>query len=211
MRLAKGHEIITLALLTLLPVLLFYGLVYPTLLILIPVFLILLGGHLMFFRDPSRTVSTDARTVLAPADGKIYAINPSQGIIRIRMSLFNVHVTRAPITGTITTIQRKSGKNWPFFSFLHLGTVENARQTIWIASSTGKFSVVQIVGILARRAICYLNEGESVQQGERLGMIRYGSEVDVHLPSNKYRILVKENDRTVAGITRLAELKGGSS
>lgn len=210
MALANGHETITLALLTLLPVFLFYGLVYPVLLTVIPVLLVLLGGHLLFFRDPPRVVNSDAGSVLAPADGRIYAINPSQGIIRIRMSIFNVHVTRAPITGTITAIQRESGRHWPFFSILHRGTLENARQTILIVASTGKFSVIQIVGILARRAICYLNEGDTVQQGDRLGMLRYGSEVDVQLPLNKYDITVKEKDRTVAGITQLAKLKGGT-
>jgi phosphatidylserine decarboxylase len=210
MSLAKGHEIITLALLTLLPVFLFYGLVYPALLIFIPVLLIVVGGHLLFFRDPPRITSPDANFVLAPADGRIYEIIPSQSIIRIRMSIFNVHVTRAPITGTITAIQRVSGNHWPFFSFLHRGTLENARQIIQIVSSTGEFSVIQIVGILARRAVCYLNEGDIIQQGNRLGMLRYGSEVDVHLPPNKYRIIVKEKDHTVAGVTRLAELKRGT-
>ena len=107
--------------------------------------------HLFFFRDPQRDIKSSSQSLLAPADGKIYEINKLMGIIKIRMSIFNVHVTRSPITGNITEISYQKGKHWPFFSFIKRGTHENERQIITIESNLGEIQVVQIVGIIARK------------------------------------------------------------
>ena len=205
--LAPGHEKITLALITLSLVFLFYSLAYPFLLIFTPLFLLGLVGHLFFFRDPNREINNDSQFIIAPADGTIYEKDASQGVIKIRMSLFNVHVTRTPVSGNITDISFQEGKHWPFVSFIRRGTNENARQNIHIVNSVGEFRVVQIVGILARRCTSFLSPGDQIQQGERLGMIYYGSEVDLHFPPEKFEVLVKKKDKIIAGQTPMAKLK----
>ncbi|MHA2094272.1 MAG: phosphatidylserine decarboxylase [Candidatus Hodarchaeales archaeon] len=207
--LAKGHEQTTLALTTLIPIFFFYSLIYNWLTIFIPVNVMLLAGHLYFFRDPPRKVSKNTENLLAPADGKIFEILPKDGIIRIRMSLFNVHVNRWPISGTVTKITSQTGKNWPFFSFIRRGTDENSKKTINLTNKYGSYQIVQIVGMIARRCVIYAKENEKVEQGEQMGMIRYGSEVDIFFPKDKYDIVVQEKDRTQAGVTILARLKKG--
>ena len=207
--LAKGHVQITLALTTFIPIIFFYSLLYTWLAILIPVSVILLAGHIYFFRDPSRTISPNTNNLLAPADGKVYEILPDEGIIRIRMSLFNVHVNRWPISGTVTDITRQNGKHWPFLPFIHRGTEDNARQMIRLTNEYGSYQLIQIVGMLARRCVVYAEENEKVEQGTRMGMIRYGSEVDIHFPKDLYHILIHENERTQAGTTILATIKEG--
>ena len=205
--LASGHEDITLALITLLLVFGFYGLIFPFLMIILPILVLGLGGHLFFFRDPDRETNCDPQHIIAPADGTIYDLDPLKGIIRIRMTIFDVHVTRIPISCTITAIVKKEGKHWPFISFIRRGTDENTRQTIHIENSTGKFLVVQIVGFLARRCTCYVSINDQIQQSDRLGMIYYGSEVDIHFPTEKFDIVVKKKDKVVAGQTPIAKFK----
>ncbi|MFX1538240.1 MAG: phosphatidylserine decarboxylase [Promethearchaeota archaeon] len=207
MPLASGHENTTLALITLLLVFGFYGLIFPFLMIFLPILILTLGGHLFFFRDPDRETNRDPQLIIAPADGTVYEVAPLKGIIRIRMTLFDVHVTRIPISGTITAIVKKEGKHWPFVSFLRRGTDENTRQIIHIENSIGTFLVAQIVGLLARRCTCYVSVDDQIQQCDRLGMIYYGSEVDVHFPIEKFDILVRKKDKVVAGQTPIAKLK----
>ena len=205
--LASGHEKITLALITLLLVFGFYGIIFPLLFLTLPILILGLCGHLIFFRDPDREPNQDSQLIISPAEGTIYDLDPLNGIIRIRMSLLNVHVTRNPISGTIISIVKKEGKHWPFISFLRRGTDENARQIIHIENTIGKFLVVQIVGILARRCTSYVSVDDQILQGERLGMIYYGSEVDIHFPTEKFDILVEKRDKVVAGQTPIAKLK----
>lgn len=205
--LAQGHETGTLALLTLFPLLFFYGLVYPILLVISGLIVFLLIGHMFFFRDPERKVKTDPQLIISPADGKIYDIEKKKGVVRIRMSLFDVHVNRAPVSGKIIEIRTQPGKHWPFFSFLPQGTFENARQIIQIENSIGIFQVVQIAGIIARRCTSYHQTGAQIEQGERLGIVRYGSEVDIHFPPKKFDLVINKGTKTTAGITPLAKLK----
>lgn len=205
--LAPGHEKITLALITLFPIFVFYGLTYTFLLYFLPILLLVFIGHLFFFRDPEREINGDSRFIIAPADGTIYEIDTANGIIRIRMSLFNVHVTRTPVSGNITKIIDQKGGHWPFISFIRKGTKENARMIIHIENVVGEFQVIQIVGILARRCTSYFSVGDRFEQGERLGMIYYGSEVDIHFPPEKFETLVKKKDKMIAGQTPIAKLK----
>ncbi len=207
--LAKGHVQISLALTTLLPIIFFYSLLYSWILILLPINILLLGGHIYFFRDPQRPSLTPSKDLIAPADGKVYEVVHDEGIVRIRMTLFDVHVNRWPISGKVTKISNQSGKHWPFLSFISRGTMENAKQTIELTNKIGIFKIVQIVGMIARRCVVYVEEDENIEQGDRLGMIRYGSEVDLHFPKDKYKILVRENQKTRAGVTVIAEYKAG--
>ncbi len=205
--LSPGHENTTLAFITLFIVFGFYGVVFPFLMLFLPILFLGLCGHLFFFRDPDREINRDSQLIIAPADGKIYELDTLKGIIRIRMTLFDVHVTRVPVSGNITAIDNQEGKHWPFLSFIRRGTEENTRQIIYIKNSIGEFLVVQIVGILARRSTCYFSVNDQIQQSDRLGMIYYGSEVDIHFPPEKFIILVKEKDKMVAGQTPIAQLK----
>ncbi|MHA1235102.1 MAG: phosphatidylserine decarboxylase [Promethearchaeota archaeon] len=205
--LAKGHMKITLALITLIPILFFYSLLYNWLIYFIPSVILILAVHLFFFRDPARETIEDSKIIFAPADGKVYEVLPDEGIIRIRMSLFNVHVNRWPVSGKITKISQQSGKYWPFVSFLRRGTDENARQIIELEEKDEIFEITQISGIFARRCVTYASVGDIVFQGQKLGMIYYGSEVDIRFPVSRYDILIHKNDTTIAGVTVLAKVK----
>jgi phosphatidylserine decarboxylase len=206
--LAKGHMKISLALITLFPILFFYSLLYGWIIYFIPILIIIFAIHIYFFRDPARKTIEDCNFIFAPADGKVYEVLPADGIIRIRMSLFNVHVNRWPVSGKITKISQQSGKYWPFLSFQRKGTDENARQIIELVKGSEIFEIVQISGFIARRCVTYGSIGQNIMQGERLGMIYYGSEVDIRFPVSKYEILIHKNDTTIAGVTILAKAKG---
>jgi phosphatidylserine decarboxylase len=205
--LAKGHETISLALLTLIPIIFLYSLIYPALLLLLPLIIFLLTCHIFFFRDPSREIKENSKYILAPADGKVFEVIHSEGIIRIRMSLLDVHVNRWPISGIVTNIIKEEGRNWPLIPFLRKGTEQNSKQTIEIQNEQGNFRVIQIVGFLARRCTTYSKINDKIKQGDRLGMVYYGSEVDIEFPNGKFEILVNKNDRTTAGITVIAKIK----
>ena len=206
--LAKEHMKITLALTTLIPILFFYSLLYQWLVYFIPLVLLLLAFHIFFLRDPVREIIENSNLILAPADGKVYEVLQEEGIIRIRMSLFNVHVNQWPISGKITKISKQSGKYWPFVSISRRGTEENARQIIEIERNDEKYEITQISGFLARRCVTYASIGQKVSQGDKLGIIYYGSEVDIRFPVNKYKILIHKNDITIAGVTVLARVIG---
>ena len=205
--LAKGHETISLVLLTLIPIIFLYSLVYSVILLLLPPIIFLLACHLFFFRDPTREIQEDSKCILAPADGRVFEIIHSEGIIRIRMSLLDVHVNRWPVSGVVTNIIKEEGRHWPLISFSRKGTEQNSRQTIEIQNEQGKFRVIQIVGFLARRCTTYSKIDDKIKQGDRLGMVYYGSEVDIEFPMEKFEILVNKNDRTTAGLTAIAKIK----
>ncbi len=162
-----------------------------------------------FFRDPERFPPSDEDLVLSPADGYVYSIESSLHAlrIRIRMSLFNVHVNRVPFSGKITSITRYTGAYWPFLPFLRRGSERNAHQIIQIQGKHLDFEVVQISGMLARRCVCYKREDDMVIRGSRLGIIRLGSEVDLVFPrKDTVQILVKKGDKVKAGETPAAKL-----
>ena len=120
------------------------------------------------------------------------------------MNVFNVHVNRAPYAGTIVAIQYHPGK---FLSAnLDKASVENERNEIMIKTDNGyMIGVVQIAGLIARRIVCWLNIGVSIQKGERFGLIRFGSRIEVFLPPNS-RIMVKIGDKVKAGETTIGYL-----
>jgi phosphatidylserine decarboxylase len=165
-----------------------------------------------FFRDPERTGERGERLVVSPADGKVVQIaevdEPTfvrgRAIrISIFMNVFNVHVNRYPVSGTVRRVQRKAGR------FLNAAgeraSVENEQVSVGIEVDGMRVLVRQIAGLIARRIHTYSVEGQSVSQGDRMGIIRFGSRVDVFLPdSGRPRLKVGEN--TIAGTTVLAEL-----
>jgi phosphatidylserine decarboxylase len=174
---------------------------------------ILLGLTVNFFRDPERTTPAGENLVIAPADGKIIALRQAEEkeflesgstMISIFMSPLNVHVNRNPISGTVKHLRYVEGEY--FAAFEDKASERNEQMIIGIEHPKGKVLFKQIAGFIARRIVCTLKPGETVRVGERFGMIKFGSRVDVFVPA-KAAVRAKVGDLTVAGETVLAELQ----
>ena len=165
-----------------------------------------------FFRDPERTGERGQHLVVAPADGKVVHITEVDEPTFIRdralrvsifMNVFNVHVNRYPFTGTVRHVQRTAGR------FLNAAgeraSLENEQVSVGLELDQKRILVRQIAGLIARRIHTYSTEGQAVTQGDRMGIIRFGSRVDVFLPTNA-KPRVKVGDVTIAGTTVIAEL-----
>jgi phosphatidylserine decarboxylase len=172
-----------------------------------------------FFRDPRRTTPVREGLIVSPADGRIsqVAIAPppaelEMGVaprirISIFMSVFDVHVNRTPVTGTIERIAYRPGK---FINAeLDKASEDNERNGFVIRTPAGRVGMVQIAGLIARRIVCFVREGQTVNAGDRVGLIRFGSRVDVYLPEG-VRPLVAEGQTALAGETVLADLAPGT-
>lgn len=165
-----------------------------------------------FFRDPERTGERGTQLVIAPADGRVVQIAEVEepAFVRDRtvrvsifMNVFNVHVNRYPVDGVVRYVHYNPGK------FLNAATekssLENEQSSVGIESGEYRILVRQIAGLIARRIVTYSAEGDTVTQGERMGIIRFGSRVDVFMPAGS-TVRVKEGEVTVAGTTVIAEL-----
>jgi phosphatidylserine decarboxylase len=171
----------------------------------------LLGLFLVFFRDPERVPPDDGDYILAPADGRIIRIAdetdeafPEKRIlISIFMSLWNVHVNRFPISGKVMKKDYKKGEFLP--AFTNEAPRRNEQCSIIIENNGKSVLLRQISGILARRIITYPEEGDQVTRGERLGMILFGSRLDLLLPPG-CEVRVSHGERTIAGQTIMGVL-----
>lgn len=170
-----------------------------------------------FFRNPDRVTPTTEDLVISPADGIIQDITETlpppelelprteMTKISIFLSCFDVHVNRIPATGKILSLHYNPGKF--FNAALDKASVHNERQSVLMETTSGKKIVfVQIAGLIARRIVCDLEEGNEINAGERYGIIRFGSRVDVYLPL-KTAILVAPKQRCTGGETILADFK----
>jgi phosphatidylserine decarboxylase len=171
-----------------------------------------------FFRDPQRVTPIREGIVVSPADGRVSrivnAVPPkelglgerSMARVSIFMSVFDCHVNRSPVTGKIERIVYHHG------AFLNAdldkASENNERNSYLIAVGRERVAVVQIAGLIARRIVCFVREGAGVGAGERIGMIRFGSRVDVYLPDS-VRPLVAEGQTAIAGETVIADLRAG--
>jgi phosphatidylserine decarboxylase len=176
---------------------------------LISVFLFLLTiFFLIFFRDPQRNIGRD---IVACADGKIREISDitdeeigKSVNISTFMNVQNVHVNRMPYTGKIIDIKHFSGFHLPAFK---KESDKNERVIIIVKTKIGNIKIVQIAGTLARRIVPYVKEGDNIKKGERIGIIRLGSRVDIYLPREKIKkINVKIGDKIKAGEDTIAEI-----
>jgi phosphatidylserine decarboxylase len=169
-----------------------------------------------FFRDPQRVTPIREGLLVSPADGRVSRITnsaPPQELelgerplcrISIFMSVFDCHVNRSPATGRIERIVYRPGA---FVNAdLDKASEGNERNSLVIATAKGRIGVVQIAGLIARRIACFVRAGASVGAGERIGMIRFGSRVDVYLPEG-VRSLVAEGQTAIAGETIIADLR----
>ena len=163
--------------------------------ILITVFLFL------FFRDPERSSeSYDSTDVVSPADGRVLKIQDHQ--LSIFMNIHNVHVNRSPVNGEVIDIQYHKGGRVPAF---YKDSDRNERNTITIRTRIGNVIVTQISGAVIRRIVCYVSQHERIARGQRIGMIRFGSRVDVALPRG-YSFVVSRGQKVRAGETTIAKL-----
>jgi phosphatidylserine decarboxylase len=162
---------------------------------------------LFFFRDPERRVPEGENLILAPADGKVILIKPFDDLefiggggtlVSVFMSLFDVHVNRAPISGVVKYFKYNPGKFFP--AFKDKASSENEQTELGLENEHGKVVLKQIAGIIARRIVCKLKPEATVKAGERFGMIKFGSRLDLFLPEN-VQIRVKLNQKVRAGET----------
>jgi phosphatidylserine decarboxylase len=172
----------------------------------------------LFFRDPQRVTPQGEGIVVAPADGRVslivQAVPPPElqlgerplPRVSIFMSVFNCHVNRSPVAGRIERIVYRPGK---FINAeLDKASEDNERNSLVIATPGGRIGVVQIAGLVARRIVSFVREGQSLASGERFGLIRFGSRLDVYLPDGA-KPLVAVGQTAVAGETVLADFKLG--
>ncbi len=171
---------------------------------------------LYFFRDPERVPPGRVGALVAPADGKVVSVSPAvpppelglgpvpRWRVAIFLSVIDVHVNRVPADGTVTRISYRHGRF--FNASLDKASDENERNAIAIRLPDGReIAVVQIAGLIARRILCDVREGDAVHAGARLGMIRFGSRTDLYLPEG-VRPLVAEGQTMIGGETVMAEL-----
>jgi phosphatidylserine decarboxylase len=169
---------------------------------------------LQFFRDPGREVPDDPLAVLSPADGRIVVVGKAMDPylnrealkISVFMNVFNVHSNRAPVDGTVQQRWYHAG------SFLNAAldkaSLENERNALWLRTAGGAdITCVQIAGLVARRILCYVDQGAALARGQRYGFIRFGSRVDLYLPPDA-EVKAALGDKVYATETILARLHG---
>jgi phosphatidylserine decarboxylase len=170
----------------------------------------------LFFRDPPRVTPMRDGVIVAPADGMISMVTSAApprelGLgdkllprVSIFMSVFNCHINRSPATGRVEKIIYQPGK---FFNAdLDKASLDNERNSLVIATGAGSVGVVQIAGLVARRIVCFVREGQNISAGERFGMIRFGSRLDVYLPEG-VTPHVAVGQTAIGGETVLADLR----
>jgi phosphatidylserine decarboxylase len=167
---------------------------------------------IQFFRDPARVIAGGAKSVVAPADGRIVAVekttdpylNREALKVSVFMNVFNVHSNRCPVDGEVKGRWYNPGAF--VNAALDKASVENERNALWLKTAGGQdVTAVQIAGLVARRILCYVNAGDRLARGDRYGFIRFGSRVDVYLPLDaQVKVVIGEKVR--ASSTLLAEL-----
>lgn len=181
------------------------------------VFLLLFAFCLHFFRDPERVVPTAPDLAVSPADGKIIKVqhmpDPFTGeprqCICVFMNVFSVHVNRAPVAGTVAAISYHPGKY--LNAAWDKASTDNERCAYNMQDTEGRhWTMVQIAGLIARRIVCRVDEGDSLARGERFGMIKFGSRVDLYLPDD-YVPSVSVGEQVFAGQSVLARKRDGGN
>jgi len=171
------------------------------------IFIILFLFFLFFFRDPERKIPEGKNLILAPADGKVILIKPFDNLefmnrggtlVSVFMSVFDVHVNRVPISGVVKYFKYNPGKFLP--AFKDKASSENEQTELGLENEHGKVVLKQIAGVMARRIVCKLKQGELVKAGDRFGMIKFGSRLDLFLPEN-VQIKIQLNHKIRAGET----------
>ena len=200
----RFHKEISAALIILFLLVIFFYFIYKPLFL---IFLILLIFTFYFFRDPERVVPLGDDILVSPADGLITNISEykdgkkSYTKVSIFLSVFNVHIQRLPVSGQITKIDYIEGKF--INATLDKASEDNERLRLTLKSGSNVIYITQIAGLIARRIICYLKTNERVNQGERYGIIKFGSRVDIEFP-NSYNLMVSIGQQCIGGETIIA-------
>jgi phosphatidylserine decarboxylase len=163
---------------------------------------------LFFFRDPDRNIPADEGTFVSPADGRVVRIHNPEGEfptqVSIFLSLFDVHVSRAPIEGKVVSMRYQKGK---FKAALYeAASIDNEQSVVELENARYRVRVVLIAGLIARRIITWIDQGDSVQRGQRIGLIRFGSRVDLFLPPAA-EVVVKKGDHVRGGASIIARIR----
>lgn len=176
-----------------------------------------LGGFMAyFFRDPDRQVPQDPDIVVSPADGRVMIAGPTDGRwappgdwkqVTIFLSPMDVHMNRAPVAGRITRIEYRPGRFLPAYTE---GANDNELNEVWIDHHGRTVVYRQVVGTLARRIVCRVNEGDRLERGQRVGLMKFGSRMDVFVPMEA-TLLVSVGQRVVGGETVLATFRSDSA
>lgn len=176
-----------------------------------------LGGFFAyFFRDPDREIPQTANVAVSPADGRVMHAGPADPAtsppgtwlqITIFLSPLDVHINRAPVAGRVTRIEYRPGRFLPAYD---ARAGENELNEIWVDAGGTPIVFRQVVGILARRIVCRIVEGQSVGRGERIGLMKFGSRMDVFVPPGT-RLCVEVGEAVVAGETVIAVLGGNDA
>jgi phosphatidylserine decarboxylase len=176
------------------------------------IFLVLACFFLFFFRDPERPITKDADAVVSPADGRVMIAGAPAGRacppgdwqqISIFLSPMDVHVNRMPIGGRVTKVEYHPGRFLP--AYRHEAGDLNEYTEVTVDHNGQPIVVRQIVGVLARRIVCRVKEGDEVQAGDRFGVMKFGSRMDIFVPASA-AIAVKVNDKVTGGVTVIARL-----
>jgi phosphatidylserine decarboxylase len=169
------------------------------------VLLVLAAFVAFFFRNPTRAIPQDPAVIVSPADGKVVKLERVGGVTQmsIFLSLFNVHVNRSPIAGRIEALDYRKGRFRAAFN--HAASTDNERNIIMISNGRIKLVFTQIAGIAARRIVFWKRVGDMVDKGELVGLIRFGSRVDVLFPAGT-EATVKLGDRVRGGSTPIGRI-----
>ncbi len=182
-------------------------LVFAVVLLLISFFFV------FFFRDPERIIPNGENLILSSADGRVILIKPFENLefmgkegtlVSVFMSVFNVHINRVPVSGRVRYVKYNPGKFFP--AFKDKASSENEQTELGLENEHGRIILKQIAGIIARRIVCKVRAGDKVQAGQRLGMIRFGSRVDLFLPEN-VEVKVELSQKVRAGETIIGVFK----
>ena len=157
---------------------------------------------LIFFRDPERKIGKD---IVSAADGVVDYVKKNNDwlLISVFMNVHNVHVNRAPINCKALKVSRKAGGRWPAFL---KRSEKNSRATLIFQTEIGEIRVIQISGVFAWRVCPYVRKGNIAKKGQRIGIIRFGSRVNVWLPADKVKCMVVPGQKVLAGETTIAEV-----
>jgi phosphatidylserine decarboxylase len=170
----------------------------------------------LFFRDPDRRPPPDPNLVLAPADGTVMHAGPARPAeappgtwqqVSIFLSLLDVHINRTPVAGRVTRVDYHAGRFLPAY---RADAYQNEHSEIWIDASGTPVVVRQIVGVLARRVVCRVTAGDEIAPGERIGLMKFGSRMDVFLPPEAV-VMIQKGSQVRAGETLIGRLTSGQA
>jgi phosphatidylserine decarboxylase len=158
---------------------------------------------IFFFRDPKIEITQGDGIILSPCNGTVMEVTEEgdEKIVRVFLSIFSVHLQRSPVSGTVTDVLHKDGKFLAAWD--PRAHIENEQNVFTIQSKNGTFTVRQIAGLVARRCVSWVKPRDTLNAGDKIGMIKFSSQVDLYMPKNVV-VAVKKGDKTRAGITVMA-------